>query len=320
MSMNAFHGDAGLKAKLVEPVRAQWKNGELFSAGVLRWMPEQKAFSIAGALAQTGDNDEFEKTTGIPIQLALLCESMVAMTTVMFEDKTKAAGYDFVTDKEIRRFEMEWPDAIRAGADLSRVVPQFMTFYLETLLRTDFALAMHIAPDVRNIGMRILENWRAELAGQTVDPTTWRSIRNDAVKASGSVTDPWCYPIAYFMETLAWPVHDVAGEFGQPFGYLTANWIGFLRRPYYAEEHQNRGELSLVGFRKMADAESEGISGDEAIQKFLDTIPEIKKAMMPLPPEDALQYKKDQVRAFEATTPPMRRMMDRMLKLIEAAE
>ena len=45
-----------------------------------------------------------------------------------------------------------------------------------------------------------------------------------------------------------------------------------------------------------------------------------EKAMMPLPPEDALQYKKDQVRAFEATTPPMRRMMDRMLKLIEAAE
>jgi hypothetical protein len=320
MTMKAFHGDVGVKAELVERVRARWNNGELFSAGVLRWMPEQKAFSIGGALAQTADNDEFEKTTGIPIQLALLCESVVATTTVMFEDKEKATGYDFVTDKEIKRFEMEWLDAIHPGAQLSGVLPQFMAFYLETLLAADFAMAKHIEPGVRAVGERILEKWRAELAGQTSDPATWRSIRNDAVKASGTVTDPWCYPIAYFMETLAWPVADVAGEFGQPFGYLTGNWISFLRRPFYAEEHRNRGELSLVGFRKMEEAEKAGVTGDEAIQKFLDTIPEIKKAMMPLPPEDALRYKKDQVRAFEATTPPMRRMMDRILKLIAAAE
>jgi hypothetical protein len=318
--MKAFHNDAALKARLVERVRALWENGELFSAGILRWMPEQKAFSIGGALAETGDNDEFEKVTGIPIQLALLCENLVAVTTVMFEDKSKPPGYDFVTDKDIRRFEMEWLDAIRPGADLSGVLPQFMAFYLETLLAPDFAMAKNIDPAVRAVGERILEKWRAELAGQTVDPATWRAIRNDAVKASEAVTDPWCYPIAYFMETLAWPVSDVVGEFGQPFGYLTANWINILRRPYYVEEHRNRGELSLVGFRKMVDAENEGVTGEEAIQKFLDTIPEIKKAMMPLPPEETLRYKKDQVRAFESTTPPIRRMMDRMLKLIEAAE
>jgi hypothetical protein len=317
--MKAFHGDAKLRGEMIERVRARRSNGELFSAPILRWMPEQKAFSISAALAQTGDVAEFEKATGIPIHVAMLCEALSSMCTVTFEDKSKPTGFDIVQDADSRRFEMEWIDAIRAGADLSGVAPRFMVYFLETMLRPDFPLADHIEPGVRAIAARILDCWKRELAGGAIDGATWRAIRKDAVAASEQVKDPWCYPVAYFTETLAWPLSDMPGEFLQPFGYLMSNAIAYLRRPFYVEEHRNRGELSLVGFRRLDEARAEGITGEEATKAFFDTMPEIRDALMPLSPEANLRYKKDQVRAFEVTTPPMRRMMDEMLKLIADA-
>ena len=321
MSMNAFKGDAHLKSEMLDRVRSKSDAGQLITASVLRWMPDQSLFSVCGALVESGDNDVFVERSGIPIALALLCEGIVGMTTVTIPDKSRAIGYEFRGHPELNRFALEWLDAVRPGADLSGVLPRYMVEFLAFMLSADFDQAPFISPAMRLVAERILANWTRELAGETIDQKSWRGLRADAVAATEMISEAWAYPIAHFIETLAWPVRDVAGEFMQPYSFVCTNWLAFVQRPYLAEEDRRIAELSLKG-HLLAKQEEErtGPLSTEAYSALLDANPDIKAAMMfHTDPVTNARVKEGQLRAFEATVPRMRRLMDRLLALIAAA-
>ena len=72
--MQAFNGDAALKAQMIESVRPRWESGALIPCAILKWSPEQHAYSLSAGLIESSDADEFERRTGIPVEFATFCE------------------------------------------------------------------------------------------------------------------------------------------------------------------------------------------------------------------------------------------------------
>ncbi|WP_457325679.1 hypothetical protein [Roseateles sp. P5_E11] len=321
MSLEAFHGDASLKAEMIGRVRSMDADGKLLVMGVLHWDDEKSLYSFNGALAQTEDREEFIKKTGIPIELAQIVESTVALNTVSLPSKDAPFGLEFRSDEETRRYAAGWYESVRPGADLSGVMPKYMTYFLEFVLGSEFDLKEYISSAMRSAGERILANWKAELAGEKTDPKVWRAIRAEAVAANAGYDAAWTYPLAYFIETFAWPVRDMVAEFGQPYGFLCGNWLAFTRRPHFDEVDRMNSELSLKGFLLSDRLEKEGKGGQEEMQAMLDANPDIKRAMMlnSVDPEGYANYRQAQLRAFPATTPRVKKLLDQLVTFISEA-
>src|SRR6187399_1471413 len=103
MSLQAFHGDADLKSQMISRVRSLDAAGKLMTMGVLRWDQQQSLYSFNGALAETADQQEFVRRTGIPSELADLVESTVAMNSISMPNKDRPFGIEIRTEEETRR-------------------------------------------------------------------------------------------------------------------------------------------------------------------------------------------------------------------------
>lgn len=318
--MQAFNGNQALKDELVGRVRAQWAAGQLVAGGGLLWDEEKSLFSINGALAQTADAAEFESRTGIALDVALLCESTLALSVVAVKDKTKKIGYASIHDPALDSAVTAWLDAIRPGADLQSVIPKFMVYFLEFVLSNDYAQRDYVPADVRAVAQKILNNWKSELGGQTVDAKTWRQVRGEAVQASEQITQAWAYPIAHFVETMAWPLPTMTKEFRQPFMFITGNLLSFLQSPFHVDEDKRLSELALLGHLKMREQDREGKTAPEDRQALLDANPDIKEAMTWFSDDERnARVKRGQQKAFAATTPVVKQFMDKLVTFIKEA-
>jgi len=319
--MQAFHNDPALKAEMLKRVHSMLDAGQLIAAAVLRWMPEQSVYSYSGALVESGDNQVFEERSGIPALAALLCEATVAVSVIQIPDESRNLGYEFRTDADVSRFALQWIEAVRPGADLSKVVPQFMIAFLEFMLSSDFEQSAYISSGMRTAAEGILANWQSEFAGVAIDPKAWRVLRNEAVKVTENGQEAWSWPIAHFIETMAWPLKDISGEFQNPFMFVCGNWLAYLQRPFLAEEDRDISELTLKGHLLLrAEEERKGSVTPEEYQALLDANPDIKWAMTyRTDPVASARVKDGQTRAFAATTPRLRMLMNQLLKFIEAA-
>jgi hypothetical protein len=318
--MQAFQGDVALKARMTESVRARWAANELLPASILKWQPDQKIVSLCAAMVESQDGDVFQQRTGIPLELAMLCEALIAVGVDLRPDETQPGGFVMRGAPSILSFGMEWLDAIPPGADLSVVVPRFMAQVVEMVLKPDFAVAEHIVPDVRDAASRVLELWKLELLGRAVEAKDWRSVRMAAVMASEACNTPWCFPIAAFVEALAWPVHTVAAEFVSLFQTFLVNWMNYLERPFLSEEDRANQLHALIGWQAIARAERDAAQDEAAMQALLDTMPDSKRALMAVgDPIVRERVREAKARAREATVPVLRGQMDCVLKLIAAA-
>lgn len=318
--MQAFNGNQALKDEWVGRVRAQWAAGKLVAGGGLLWDAEKSLFSINGALAETADAAEFESRTGIPLDVAMLCESTLALNAVAVKDKSKAIGFASIHDPALDVAVTAWLDAIRPGADLQSVIPKFMVYFLGYVLSDDFAQRDHVPADVRAVAQKILNNWQSELSGQTVDAKSWRQVRSEAVQASEQITQAWAYPIAHFVETMAWPLPTMTQEFRQPFMFITGNLLSFLQSPYQVEEDKKLAELALLGHLKMREQDRVGKTAPEDRQALLDANPDIKEAMTWFSDDERnARVKRGQQKAFAATTPVIQQFMDKLVEFIKEA-
>lgn len=318
--MQAFNGSHDLKNEMTERVRTLWADGRLVAGGALLWDAEKALYSINGALAQTTDAEVFEARTGIALDLALLCESVLVLNAVAVKDKSKAIGFTVVHDPALDGAVTAWLEAIRPGADLAGVIPKFMVHFLGLVLGDTFPQRDQIPPDVRHVAAQILENWRSELSGQVIEARTWRQLRSDAVKATENVQQPWAYPISHFVETLAWPLASVTKEFRQPFMFLTGNLLAYLQVPYQADEDKRLAELALKGHLTMHHMDREGRNKPEDRQAMLDADPAIKEAMSWYADDVRnARIKAAQQRAFVATTPWVQQLMDSLVQFIREA-
>lgn len=318
--MNAFNSDAKLKETLIESVRERWSNGQLVPCAILKWVPDMGFYSLNSALIESEDAQLYEQRTGIPVTLALLCESMVTMAVVTTPDASKPAGSAFHLQPPMRSFGIEWLEAIRPGADLDSVLPAFMARYLVWFLSPGYALGEHIEPAVRLAAERILALWQLELAGERPEDKAWREVRKAAVQASEACTDPWCYDLATAVESLAWPADDIRVEFKQFFMIILGQLSAFQRQPYLHPDDQANTVAMFEAMRALTAAEAEGPMDQATTQALFDSRPDWSRALAGrLDPAILDRVRAAKLAAQEATDRPIRQLMDSMLELLVAA-
>ena len=319
--MQAFHADAARKLELVEPVRRRWDAGRLLPASILKFDTENNLFSLGGALAHTQDIDVFAMTTGIPHELAMLCEAVISAGVSLATDPGPPPTFVLKGSDKVLSFGMEWLDAIRPGADLGEVVPQFMVWFMKRVLSADFPLASHLEPQARDVAHRILSHWQQELAGEAIAPNAWRVVRKAATDAAARLSDPWCFTFGQILEALAWPVRGLGSEFVALYSSFAVVWTGIVQRPFLDPEDQKIQDLTAKGWLLVAKATREsGGDDEEAVQRELDAAPEEKRALMSvLDPDVRGRLLAGKLRAQEATGNVVREDMDELLTLIRSA-
>lgn len=313
-SYSAFLGDPALKAHLLERVRARWAACELAPDISLKWQWEGQTDSLGGTLGQTRDCATFEAETGIPVDLAMLCEALLSAAVTKPQTADAAIG----GAPEILAFGMEWLEAIRPGADPAMVVPRFARDCLETLLAADFVLAPHITSAFRDVGMTILALWDRELAGETPGGAEWRSVRQSAMGANANETPIWGYRVATLLEAIAWPVQSVAGEFVGQFAYFLLSWLMCLECAHMTEDERADREHMLIGWRAMTIApRSESGTIDT------DPLEDLLQSQRVMAPEYVMQTMQRTVAtkaaARDSKDTIVRALMDRLLTLIREA-
>lgn len=317
----AFQGDPACKADMVGRVRTRWTQGQAFALPYLKWRTNGGMVSLSGTLAQTQVPEEFVERTGLPVELASLCESLVFAGVELSEDKSAPSGLVIRGSEAIMAFAMDWLDAIPVGADLGDVVPRFMHGFLASVLAPDFAMAAHVSPAVRACAERILGLWEHEMGGVQVMPKEWRSLRADALRAVEDHSDPWSYASSELVESLAWPARGLAPEFVPIFQMFMKELRQFLVAPFLSSEDRDILMQSLVGLRELILAQRDPELSQLPTETLLERNPQTKHAVT--------AFMKAEVQArFDATKPQaqpawdrvLRHQMDSLLRLIEAAE
>jgi hypothetical protein len=318
--MTAFNGDASQKQALIESVRGRWLANELAPCAILKWAPDISFYSLNGALIEGEDSEAYEQRTGIPVTLALLCESLMAVATVTTPDASKPVGHRFHLSNRIRAFGLEWLEAIRPGADLAGVQTRFMVSFGDWFLSPSYALGAHLEPGVRAVAERILATWKLELAGTLSDDKLWRDIRKAAVQASEACSDPWCYDLATAVESLAWPAAKIQAEFKQFFMIIVGQLLTWLQQPYLHPDDQANRVALFEAMRALSVAEAESSMDEQATEKLFESRSEWSRALAGRRDATIMdRARAARLKAMEATDPPIRELMDSMLKLLATA-
>lgn len=318
----AFQSDLARKADMVGRVGAKWAKGQVFPLPYLKWRTDGGMVSLAGALAETQVPQEFVERTGLPVELAALCEGLVYAGAEFSEDKSAPSGLAIRGSEAIMGFAMEWLDAIPVGADLGDVVPRFMQGFLAGVLAPDFVMAAHVCPAARACAERILGLWEREMSGAQIAPKEWRSLRADVLRASEAPSsDPWSYAVTELVESLAWPARGLAPEFAPIFQIFTKELLQFLAAPFLAGEDRDLLMQSLVGLRHLAraqrDPELSHLSTEVLLERDAQTGPAVL-AFMKAEVQDRLTAAK--LQAKPTSEGVLRSHMDSLRRLIEAAE
>lgn len=317
----AFQGDLARKADMVGRVRARWAQGKVFPLPYLKWRTDGGMVSMAGTLAETQVPQEFIACTGLPVELATLCELLVYAGAEFSEDKSAPSGIAIRGSEAIMGFAMEWLDAIPVGADLGDVVPRFMRSFLASVLAPDFFMAVHISPALRACAERILGLWEREMSGMPIAPQEWRSLRADALRASEDSGDPWSYAVSELVESLAWPARGLAAEFVPIVQLFMKELRQFLAAPFLSSGDRDILMQSQAGLRDLSRAQRDPELSQLSTEALLERDPQTRQAVLTFMTADMqarLNAAKQQ--AQSASERVLRRQMDSLRSLIEAAE
>jgi len=317
----AFHGDPARKADMVDRVRAKWTQRQVFPLSYLKWRTDGGMVSLSGALAETQDPEQFIERTGLPLELAALCEGLVYAGAGFSEDKSAPFGLAMRGSEAILAFAMEWLDAIPVGADLGDVVPSFMHSFLASVLAPDFAMAAHMSPAVRACAERILGLWEREMSGMQIVPKEWRSLRADAMRASQDPSDPCGYASSELVESLAWPARGLAPEFVPIFQIFMKESSQFLAAPHLSSEDRDILMQAMVGLRELSRAQGDPQLSQLPTEALLERHPQSKPAVLALmQPEMQARLDAAKQQAKPESDRALRQQMDGLRRLIEAAE
>ena len=318
----AFQGDAARKSDMVDRVHARWAQGRAFPLVYLKWRTDGGMVSLAGTLAETQDPAQFTERTGLPFELAILCEGLAYAGVEFTEDKSAPSGLAIRGSEAIMAFAMDWLNAIPVGADLRDVVPRFMHDFLAGVLAPDFVMAAHVSLAARACARRILSLWEREMSDMQVMPKEWRSLRADALRASEEdSSDPWSYGLSDLVESLAWPARGLAPEFVPIFQIFTKELRQFLVAPFLSSEDRDLLTRSLVGFRQMVRAQRDPQLSQLPPETLLDRDPQTKHAVVGfMKAEVQARFNAAKPQAQSQSDGVLRRQMDSLLRMIKAVE
>lgn len=316
----AFHGDPALQASMVGRVREKWTQGQVFPLPYMKWRTNGGMVSLSGALAETQVPEQFIERTGLPVELATLCEGLVYVGAEFIEDKSRPSGIALRGSDDLLSFALEWLDAIALGADLGEVVPRFMHSFLASVLATDFAMAAHLSDTVRASAERILDLWQRELSGMPAGPREWRSLRADILQSSTDHRDPWGYALDELVESLAWPARGLAPEFVPIFQVFFKEVRQFLLAPYLSGDDRDILMQSSVGLRELTRALRNPQLQQLPTETLLARDPQSKPAVLAfMQPEMQARINAIKPKTLPESNRMLRAHMDRLRGFIETA-
>ncbi|MDO7834634.1 hypothetical protein Q4610_06205 [Sphingobium sp. HBC34] len=317
MSLRAFLGDPALKAATLKRVRDRWEARQITPLIYLKWSADSDFASLAGVIAETRDPRTFVERTGIPVELALLCETLINAGISFVDDKDAPFGFVMRGDDAIWSFGIEWLDAVAVDDDVSDVVPRFLPAFLARILSDDFPLSAHIAPGVRAAAQEIVRLWTRELRGEAIARQEWRSARASALRASETSSDPEGYLVAELVESLPWPLAGIATEFPVICQKFLHAYLHSLAAPLLPTQDQADRIDGLAGARTLSHARGEARFADASDADILDHFPQIKRATLAARQPEAMARMDDAIhRARPRITPFLREQMDRLLTLM----
>jgi len=317
MSLRAFLGDPALKAGTLERVRERWEARQIMPLIYLKWSADNNFASLAGAIAETSDPKTFVARTGIAVELALLCETLINAGISFLDDKDAPFGFVMGGDDAIWSFGVEWLDAVAVDDDGSDVVPRFLPTFLARILADDFSFSAHIAPGVRAAAQEIGSLWTRELRGEVISRQEWRAVRASALRDSETSSDPKGYLVAELVESLPWPLVSIATEFPAICQKFLHSSLQVLAAPFLPDQDQTDWITCLVGARKLSRARGEARFAGASDEDMLDHFPEVKRAIVAIQrPEAVSRMDAAKQRARPLMTPFLREQMDNLLTLL----
>ena len=313
----AFLGDPALKAATLKRVRERWEARQIMPLIYLKWSADNNFASLAGAIAETRDPDTFVARTGITVELALLCETLISAGISFLDDRDAPFGFVMRGDDAIWSFGIEWLDAVAVDDDVSDVVPRFLPTFLTRILSDDFSFSANVAPGVRAAAQEIMSLWTRELRGEVIPRQEWRAVRASALRGSETNGDPKGYLVAELVESLPWPLAGIAAEFPAICQKFLHSYVQALAAPFLPERDQADRIACLAGARELSRARGEARFADASDEDMLDHFPEIKRAMVAMQqPEAVSRMDAAKERARPLMIPFLREQMDDLLTLL----
>jgi hypothetical protein len=317
MSLRAFLGDPALKVATLDRIREKWEARQIMPLIYLKWSADNGFASLSGAIAETRDPATFVAKMGIPVELALLCETLINAGISFVDDKDAPFGLIMRGDDAIWSFGMEWLDAVVVDDDVSDVVPHLLPIFMARVLSDDFPLSAHIAPDVRTVAQDIVRLWTSELGGEPVPRQEWRTVRLSALRASDTSSDPMGYLVADLVESLPWPLAGLAAEFPAICQRFLHAYLQALAAAHLPDRDRADWVASLEGARTLSRARGEARFADASDEDILTHFPQVQSAMI-ASQQPAAVSRMDQAkqRARPLMNLFLREQMDRLLMLL----
>lgn len=317
MPLRAFLGDPALRARTLKRVRERWDARQIIPLIYLKWSARNNFASLAGTIAETQDPEQFVARTGITLELALLCETLINAGISFVDEKDAPFGFVMHGDDAIWSFGTEWLDAIAVNQDVSDVVARFLPTFLAQILSDDFPLSAQIEPGVRTAAHEIIDLWTRELRDEAVSRQEWRTVRANALRASETSGDPQGYPVAELVESLPWPLASIATEFPAICQKFLHSYLQVLAARFLPEQDQIDWIKCLVGARELSRARGDTRFADASDEDILDHLPQVKRAMLATrQPEVVSRMDAAKQRARPLMVPFLREQMDGILVLL----
>lgn len=249
---NAFHGDDALRNSVVERVERCIEEDR-----ILRSMPAPDSdpatdcHSLMAAAASTSDPELYEDKLGIPAELGRLHESVhgLAMRHIgngAYAFRGPSASYP-----------VDWLRALQVGADLQRIVPAFLDWWLHDLAEACLAPVDEAVADMAR-GIAALH---ARVV--TGDPPTrqeWKIARHQAgavveqCARCGKADDEASILVALAAEALAWPPEELDDSL---YGSVASAMFALARRAsdaIYSPEERSRRDMLAAAVKKRMEA------------------------------------------------------------------
>lgn len=302
---------------MLNRVREGWDTRQIIPLIYLKWSSGAGVASLAGTMAQTQDPALFVARTGLPLELALLCEMLINTGITFQDDEAAPRGFTMSADERIWSFGIKWLETIAVNADVSDVVTRFLPIFLTQILSDDFPLSASIDPAVKSVARDILQLWEGESRGELVPVRAWRTVRANAVLVSEGSRDPAGYAAADLIESLAWPCAGIAVEGPVIYQKFLQSCLQVLAAPLLPPQDQIDWAKGQAAQRELRRIRSEAPYADLSDEELLDRHPEIKQAMLaPQQPATVARMDEAKQRARSALLPFLLQQMDGLLNLL----
>lgn len=319
MRLKAFLGDPAVKADILNRVREGWDARKIIPIAYMKWSDGGRFASLAGTIGKTQDPDAFVASTGLTVELALLCETLINAGITFESEESAPLKFAMRGDEAIWSFGTQWLEAIDVGQDVSEAVRRFMPVFLTAILAEDFAGSEMISPAVREVANEILNLWACEARGEAVPPKAWRQVRASALCASNENCGPEGYATADLVESLPWPGDGIAAEFPSICQKFLLSYQQALAAGLMTSQERIAWGQSLEAHRQLTRLRSEpdySFMSEEELQK---RFPELKqKILATQTPEAAERIDLAMQQARAGMLPFVRQQMAGLLELLNA--